>query len=263
MATSISQTIIPILSENIPLHTCSRHEATKAVLKISQMAARDGKAYLSLAVKRCRRGNIDGLALATSNVVIIIILETRSPSSNDQLLIDLLSGPTCDSQAGQLTLVAFGMAPIAIQLPWFLESLVVGIDLSSSFEDDSRGRSCPSKLLTKVSSVVEESKVDALWATSCDTEASIAGLCLRAWITAWPVVFFCHNAMIIIRDRVLSITESPGADAILNRAQRVASHHLSSRVSDLREYLSYSTDVCRYRKFTFLGKWPGRQASWR
>ena len=185
---TVSQKIIPILPEHIPLHIYSLDEATKAVSRISQAAARYGKAYLGLAVKRTRKGNIDSLALGTCREVVIITLKGSS-ASNDQLL-NLLAGPTSD-QTGQLTLVAFGMARIAIQLSgWASDSPVVGIDLSTSVEGGARNPSRPSeKLLSRVSSDVEISEVHDLWGTSFDTEASDEKLCLRAWITAWCAVF--------------------------------------------------------------------------
>jgi len=183
METTISQRLIPILPERIPLHIYPQNEATEAVSRISQAVDWYGTTYLGLAVKRTSKGYIDSLALATSREVVIITLKA-SPASIDQLLINLLAGSTSD-QTRQLTLVAFGMARIAIQLSWALNSYVVGIDLSTCFEGETRGPSRPSRLLSRVSSIVETWKVDALWATSCDTEASVEKLCLRAWITAW------------------------------------------------------------------------------
>jgi len=185
--TTVSQKIISILPEHIPLHTYSQNEAKEAVSRISQAADRYGKAYLGFAVKRTSKGYIDSLALATSREV-VIITSKASPVSIDQLLINLLAGSTSD-QINRLTLVAFGMARIAIQLSWALNSPVVGIDLSTCFEGETRGPSRPSRLLSRVSSVVETWKVDALWATSCDTEASGETLCVRAWITAWCAIF--------------------------------------------------------------------------
>jgi len=186
--TTISQKIISILPEHIPLHTYSPNEATKAVSRISQAAAKYEKAYLGLAVKRSRKGIIDSLALATSREVVVITLKC-SPASNDRLLINLLAGPTSDQK---LTLVAFGMARIAIQLSgWASRSLVAGIDMSTSVEGDATARSpyCPSALVSLVSSAIEKSKIDALWATSHKTEANGEALCLRAWITAWCAIF--------------------------------------------------------------------------
>jgi len=169
--TIVSQKIIPILPEHIPLHTYSPNETTKAVSRISQAAAEYEKAYLGLAVKRSRKGIIDSLALATSREVVVITLKC-SPASNDRLLINLLAGPTSDQK---LTLVAFGMARIAIQLSANSPAAVAGIDMPA----------CPSKIISRVSSEVEKSKVDALW----DTEGSSEELCLRAWITAWCASF--------------------------------------------------------------------------
>ena len=188
--TTVSQKIIPVLPERIPLYTCSPNEANKAVSRILQAAAKYDKAYLSLAVKRTRKGDIDSLALATSREVVIIKLNDSPASKKNQLLITLLAGPTF-GQTGQLTLVAFGMAPIAIQLSgWAVNSPVVGIDLSTSVtvEGDAKSPSCPSKLISRVSAAVHKSRVDALWATSCNTETSKT-LCLRAWITAWYAIF--------------------------------------------------------------------------
>ena len=187
METIVSQKIIPILPEDIPLYTYSSNKATKAVSRISQAAARYEKPYLGLAVQRTRKGNIDSLALATSREVVIITLK-GSPSLDDQLLINLLAGPTSDQPPNQLTVVAFGMARIAIQLSsWTSNSPVVGIDLPTSVDGGARNPWCPSTLISRVSTAVEKSKVDALWATSRDIEASGKALCLRAWITAWCV----------------------------------------------------------------------------
>jgi len=206
METTIYQKVIPALPEHLSLHTYSPNEATEAVSRISQAAARYGKAYLGLAVKRTgegnlkgnrkgnhkdnlevkREGNIDSLALATPHEVVIITLKS-GPAWNDKLLINLLAGPA----SGQnLTLVAFGMARIAIQLSsWALNSPVVGIDLSTSVEGEARSPSyLVSKLISGGQSTVEKWKVDALWETSCGTEASGEALCLRAWITAWCAI---------------------------------------------------------------------------
>ena len=189
METTISQKIIPIFPEHIPLYTYSSNKTTKAVSRISQAAARYEKTYLGLAVKRTRKGHIDSLALATSREVVIFTLK-GGPSLDDQLLINLLAGPTSDKTPGQLTLVAFGMARMAIQLScWTSNSPVIGIDLFTSVEGGARHPSSPSTLISRVSSAVEKSKVDELWAPSRDMEANSEALCLRAWITAWCAIF--------------------------------------------------------------------------
>jgi len=255
--TTISQKIISILPEHVPLHTYSLNEGTKAVSRISQAAARYGKAYLGLAVKLARKGDIDSLALVTSREVVIIKLK-GSPASNNQLLTNLFAGPTFGQTASQLTLVAFGMARIAIQLSsWALNSPVVGIDLSTGIEGDARNPSYPSKLISRVSSAVEISKVDALWAICRDTEASGEALCLRAWITAWCAIFLLYEDDLNPRWNSQYRREPWHRCDAEQSVESILSSSFESGKGPSGNSSS-STDDCWPRKFPFLEKWSGR-----
>ncbi|KAF7358641.1 Nucleoside triphosphate hydrolase protein [Mycena sanguinolenta] len=173
---SISQDLLPLKRHDISVTRVS-------VDKVSAPIIRPLKAltYVGLSTQLSSNGRLKRLALATCDTIILVSVDSNPQSflkMRDTALAEfLLDGPV---------FVAFGVGHIALQIHRDIRAhLNNAVELSTLCSLSARENGSPSKLVgTRVSHMVNFSKIDELWYGGNEDESSDREVALRAWISA-------------------------------------------------------------------------------
>ncbi|KAK0189342.1 P-loop containing nucleoside triphosphate hydrolase protein [Armillaria mellea] len=171
---TLKQYVLPHERREIPIRRYSRRDAGSA----AEALLREN--CLGISMVHAPGNEMEYLAVATTQEVVVISLSDDIAFSNDESLCTLMS-------VKKPVLAGFHMPRLSLRIHCHLKCDVQGIDLSTFQSNSPRKPSYPSQLLSKISSSkINAFAVDGLWNDKLEESLgeNIRKVCLRAWISA-------------------------------------------------------------------------------
>lgn len=178
MASLLSQQILAIEPAQLRVHAFTSRQQHDAVRSMQALDAD----FLGIATQLSNSGAVDAIAFATPTVIFHLTLVGTSASQpvRGSPLSTLLFGEG-------VTLVAFSMARLALQIYRDTGNHVTGIDLSTLLASPTQAVWSPAKFVqNRVDPTADRFSIHKLWypaAEDDDLEAT-RRVCLRAWVSA-------------------------------------------------------------------------------
>jgi hypothetical protein len=164
---SLQQYILPGYPPTVPVYHFRHGQSAEVLRRLLNL----NPATVGLSIRLSSKGIVDCLALATSQEVLLVKLETGSTE-----LISLAF------DGSRFTLAAFDMAQLALHIYRNLKQRVQGVDLSTLMAPSTRKPWQPSRFVQRFFPDVRVIDIDQFW--DGDRECGFQEICIRAWLSA-------------------------------------------------------------------------------